>query len=208
MNFIFDFDGTLADSLDAMMSVFNKHLRPANNPITHQEVQTLRGMTSRRALKKLGVKWWQIPKLLMLGMPDFYELIPSLQSFDGMSSTLKKLHARGDQLYIVTSNTDINVQRFLKAQGLEGYFSDIVGGSSLFKKAKDIKKLIKKHSLHKKDTVYVGDETRDISAAKGARIKVVSVTWGFNTSKVLQKKRPHFLIHQPNELLAIAEKLS
>ena len=203
MNYIFDFDGTLADSFAAMLAVYNKNIRGTDNPLTPDEIQRLRGMTSRKALRALGIRWWQLPKLLMKGLPDFKALIPTLGSFEHLPETLKIMHARGDKLFIVTSNTRDSVDKFLDLHEIPNYFEDIETGAGLFKKAKYIRKLMKRNGLVRKQTVYVGDETRDIQAARRAFIKIVSVTWGFNTRAILKKQRPSFLIDSPKELLKI-----
>src|SRR5690349_8653927 len=114
MNFIFDFDGTLADSLEAMITVFNKNIRGEDSQLTSDEIQKLRGMSSRKALKSLGIRWWQLPKLIIKGLPHFRALIPSLKTFEELPETLQKLKGRGDKLYIVTSNTHESVEEFLK----------------------------------------------------------------------------------------------
>ncbi len=50
---------------------------------------------------------------------------------------------------------------------------------------------------------YVGDEVRDVVAARQAQVKSIAVTWGFNTLTALQQAQPHALIEQPQELLTI-----
>jgi len=141
MNYIFDFDGTLADSFVAMVAVYNKNIRDADNPLTAEEIMRLRGMPSRKAIRSLGVRWWQIPKLLLQGLPDFKALIPTLSSFDKLPETLKTLHARGDKLFIVTSNTRDSVDKFLSLNEIPDYFVDIESGAGLFKKAKTHQKV-------------------------------------------------------------------
>ncbi|CAN5418337.1 HAD family hydrolase [soil metagenome] len=203
MNFIFDFDGTLADSFVAMIAIYNKNIRGLDNPLRPEEIQRLRGMTSRKALRSLGIHWWQLPRLLLSGLPDFKALIPTLGSFENLPETLKALHARGDKLYIVTSNTRDSVDKFLHLHKVPDYFTDIETGAGLFKKAKHIRKIMKLHHLARKQTVYIGDETRDIQAARLAFIKCVSVTWGFNTREILKKQHPAFLVDKPEDLLKI-----
>lgn len=203
VNYIFDFDGTIADSLEALIAVYNKNIRDNKNPLTPEEIQALRGMSSRRALRHVGVRWWQLPKLLLHGMPDFRALIPRLRTFPGLPETLRALTERGDKLYIVTSNTRASVDEFLKLHSLDTYFTEIIAGAGVFNKAKYICNLIKEHGLKRRETVYIGDETRDIQAARLAALKVVSVTWGFNTEKILKKRRPNYLIDKPEELLKV-----
>ncbi|MBA2278977.1 HAD hydrolase-like protein [Candidatus Saccharibacteria bacterium] len=203
VNYIFDFDGTIADSLPAFITVFNKVVRGDDNALTDEELLKFRSMTSRQALRMAGIRWWQIPKLLISGMGDFHDLVPTMQTFKGLPAVIKKMYERGDRLYIVTSNTHENVGKFLELHGLNMYFSDISTGASLFRKSGYISRLIRKHNLKRKHTVYIGDETRDVQAARLARLKTVSVTWGFNTEEILRKQRPAYIINKPLELLDI-----
>jgi phosphoglycolate phosphatase len=204
MNLIFDFDGTIVDSMEAFIAVFNKNIRDNKDPLSPEEIQILQGMSSRRAIKHIGVHWWQIPKLILKGIPDFRALIPQLDTFEGLPETLKALAERGDKLFIVTSNTHETVGIFLKQHKLDQYFSGIKTGASLFKKSGYIRKLMKEQGLKRKESIYIGDETRDIHAARLARIKIASVTWGFNTEEILKKQHPNFLVTEPNQLLKIS----
>lgn len=206
MNYIFDFDGTIADTLPAFIAVFNKTVRSNQAPMTPEEIQHLRGMPSRKALAKAGVRWWQIPKLIVQGVGDFHALIPSVAPFDGVPEVIRKLYARGDALFIVTSNTRESVDTFLLNHDLDGFFVDIATSASLFNKARHIRRLMKKHQLSRRSTLYIGDETRDVRAARLSFIKPVSVTWGFNTRSILRKQRPTYIIDRPQELLELPDK--
>lgn len=205
-NYIFDFDGTLADSLPALIAVFNKNIRGNESPLTPEEIQRFRGMTSRQAIRMAGVRWWQLPKVLMRAMPDFYALMPTLQPFEGIPEVIKKLHARGDKLFIVTSNSNESVNVFLEKHNLTGYFTDIMSNAGLFNKGRMIRRLIRDNNLKRRDSIYIGDETRDVRAARLARIKPVSVTWGFNNAKILKKQRPAYVVSRPSELLNLTPK--
>ncbi len=204
MNYIFDFDGTLVDSLPAFIAVFNKNVRDGNNPLTAEQIENFRGMSSRKAISKLGVRWWQVPKLIIQGIPDFHALLPGLSPFKGLPEALHELHSRGDRLFIVTSNTRGSVESFLAQHKLGSYFTDIESASGIFNKSKHIRGLMRKYRLRRKESVYVGDETRDIHAARLAGIKPISVSWGFNTRKILSRQRPAYLVDEPNELLSIS----
>ena len=73
----------------------------------------------------------------------------------------------------------------------------------MFGKDKKLRSAMRKYNLNPKETFYIGDETRDIEAAKKVRIKSVAVTWGFESEKVLKKADPDFIIKSPEEFLAI-----
>jgi len=203
MNYIFDFDGTIVDSLEAFIAVFNKHVRDNKDPLTGDEIEKFRSMSSRKAIRYAGVRWWQVPKLLVRGIPDFKALLPSLQTFEGLPEVIRKLHKRGDKLFIITSNTNESVETFLKLHKLDEYFTGKDTAVGLFNKASHIRNMIKVYKLAKSETIYIGDETRDIRAAKLALVSSVSVTWGFNNVAILKKYKPTFLIHRPEDLLKI-----
>lgn len=203
MNFIFDFDGTIVDSLEAFIAVFNKHVRDNKEPLSPKEIERFRMMNSRKALRTAGVRWWQIPKLIIRGIPDFQALLPGLHPFATLPDVIRQLHERGDKLFIVTSNTHESVETFLRQHKLDKYFSGMDTAAGLFSKSKHIRNMIKVYRLKNKDTFYVGDETRDIQAGKRARIKVVSVTWGFNHASALKKYRPAYIIDEPKDLLKV-----
>jgi phosphoglycolate phosphatase len=46
----------------------------------------------------------------------------------------------------------------------------------------------------------VGDETRDIDAAREAGVQCAAVTWGIHSRQVLQKHAPAAIIDKPEEL--------
>lgn len=206
INWVFDFDGTIADTLPAFIAVFNKTVRGNKDPMSPEEIQALRGLSSRKALAKAGVRWWQVPKLIVQGIGDFHALVPTVEPFKDMPEVIKELYVRGDKLFIVTSNTRESVDTFLLNHELDGFFTDIATGASLFNKAKYIRRLMKQNNLKRKNTLYIGDETRDVQAARLALIKIVSVSWGFNTEKILRRQRPSFLVHRPKDILKITLK--
>jgi len=127
--------------------------------------------------------------------------VTSCKPFSGLVEALKTLKEKGFSLGILTSNFQKNVELFLKKNNLE-IFDFIYSDNSpfLLGKGDKLKKLIEKNHWRQDEVVYVGDETRDVEAAKKAGVKIISVSWGFNSKKILQKQQPDFLINKPEEL--------
>ena len=71
---------------------------------------------------------------------------------------------------------------------------------TIFGKTTIINNVLKQKQLDPTTVIYVGDETRDIEASKKANIKVIAVTWGFNSPEALAKQEPYILINHPQEL--------
>ena len=59
----------------------------------------------------------------------------------------------------------------------------------------------KTFSLKAEEMLYIGDEIRDIKAAKKAGIAVAAVTWGFNSRESLAAEKPDYLLDRPEDFL-------
>lgn len=205
MNYIFDFDGTLIDSFETMVGVFNDIVRPNGKPLSKDEINKLKKLPSKKALRKLGIRWWQYPKLITIGIPEYRNRASKQNVFVGMKEVLEQLHGRGDRLFIVTSMTHGVVEPLLKKHKIDQYFEYAFCGAGLFDKSKYIRRIIKKYQLKRKQTFYIGDETRDIKAGKMSGVKTVAVTWGFNDVSILRKRRPTYVAHKPAALLKVGK---
>lgn len=90
---------------------------------------------------------------------------------------------------------------FSEANGLNGIFDFVYSGRNIFGKDIVIGRLLENHKIEKTSAIYVGDETRDIEAAKKLGIPIVAVSWGFNARKILAAKKPNGIVDDPNNLL-------
>jgi phosphoglycolate phosphatase len=202
---IFDFDGTIADSFEAVWTISNKLAAEFGYPITQaDDITQLKNLSSKEIIKQSKLSPFKIPFLVRRLRQELSHEIPYLQTFLGMAPVLRSLQKRGDRLGIVTSNSRENVVAFLTAQNLLEVFDFVESGLALFGKDRVIQRVVRRRRLNLADVIYVGDETRDIEAARKIGIPIISVTWGFNSSQALAAESPDFLICQPEELLQIA----
>jgi phosphoglycolate phosphatase len=201
---IFDFDGTIADSFDYVAAFLAGETRMP--PLSDDQKQELRGLSMVAMARHLGHRWWRMPRLLFKGRWRMGSVINQLRPFDGIPAVLAKLHAEGHELFIVSSNSVRNVRAFLSHHKLQTYFLEIYGGVGLFGKAPALRRLLKEHQLELKDTVYIGDELRDIEAAQSIKLPVIAVTWGFARSSDLEAQQPAALANTPADLIRILEE--
>ncbi|WP_088240792.1 HAD-IA family hydrolase [Calothrix rhizosoleniae] len=203
---IFDFDGTIADTFDAVVSIAN-HLADEFGyaPITTEELAYLRNLNSRQIIKYSGISFLKIPFLVKKVKSKLKGKIHELKPIVGIKESLVALRDEEHRLGIITSNSSENVMDFLKNNDLAILFDFIYSGVTIFGKTTIINNALKQNNLLSHQVVYVGDETRDVEASKKANIKVIAVAWGFNSHEVLAKQNPDFLIHQPQELLQVVE---
>ncbi len=204
---IFDFDGTIADTFFIAVAVFRKLSRRAGSKraTDDEEVEILRGLPAREAIKRVGVHWWQLPYILYEARKAVRQQIGEVKAIDGVKPVIQKLHADGHKLYVVSSNSEKNIRRFLEHNGMEDCFDEIHGGIGLFAKSRTLGQILA--DSPESDCVYVGDEARDLDAATRAGMPCVSVAWGYNSKKALQNAGAKLIIEHPKELLAVIKKL-
>jgi phosphoglycolate phosphatase len=196
MLFIFDFDGTIADSLDIYIEVINKHFK---TDVTRRDVRT-KGTV--KLIKESGIPMVLLPLYILKARKEVGELITKIQPIKGVKSILSKLQTK-HELAIVTSNSKANVVRFLEKEGMLPYFGEISDSLTFQGKHKKIIKLMKKLNYFPEDTIYVGDEARDVAAAKRAGIKSIAVTWGYDGKELLKSAKPDLLLSKPVDLLSL-----
>lgn len=201
---IFDFDGTIADTVDALVSIANRlAVEFGYIQITPNELALLRNLTSREIIKYSGISLFKIPFLLKKVKGELKDKIHEFKPIPGIQEALIELKNQGYKLGIITSNSQENVTEFLKLNNLDYLFDFINSGVTIFGKTTIINNVLRQRQLKPQAVIYVGDETRDIEASKKSNIKVIAVTWGFNSPEALAKQNPNFLIHQPRELLDV-----
>lgn len=198
---IFDLDGTLADSIPVVIEIINE-LGVISKKLTRDDYEKAKDLTVKEIFKELGVPIWRAPGLLVRGRAALTQRIDEVPFFAGMDKVIHDL-SRKHHLFVMSSNSLVNVQRFLEVHKIENSFQEIHGGVGIFSKAKMLRRIVKERGLNPSTTYYVGDEVRDVEAAKKAGLKSVAVTWGFNGEKILKAHEPHFLVHTPEELRKI-----
>ena len=129
--------------------------------------------------------------------------IDDVQIFPGIVKTIQDLHAEGHNLFIVSSNSSHNVIKFLTFHKIEKNFVGVEGSVSLFSKNKALIKILKFNALNPTETWYIGDEIRDIQAAKSVNVRNIAVTWGFTAKNILSAQEPTALADKPTDIMAI-----
>lgn len=197
---IFDFDGTLANTLSAIIKLINGHAQEYKiEPLEAKDVENLRGMSNLDIVRKYHIPLVKVPSLILRTQKELHQKIDQVELFPGIRELILELKRRAFRLGILTSNSRENVQKLLRARDLD-VFDFIHAESNFFGKTRALLHLLHKHGLRKDDVIYVGDETRDIEACQHAEIAVIAVTWGFHRKDLLRAKNPTFLVDSPVEI--------
>jgi phosphoglycolate phosphatase-like HAD superfamily hydrolase len=198
---IFDFDGTLADSMSVALEVCNA-IAPEYGlrTLSDEEVGELRRLSSRESLRRLGVPLHLVPVLVRRVRNELSARIPSIELFAGMAECLEHLHGGGAELGVVTSNSKANVRRCLEHNGVSSLFEFVHTSTDLFGKHRALRRLLRRRALSAERVVYVGDQVRDIEAARKCRLRVIAVCWGFQSRSTLRKREPDLLAGTPADI--------
>lgn len=200
---IFDFDGTIADTLPIAIECAESVLGDLG--LTDEKIKRYKNMTVRQLINELDVPYHRIPKYVVIARSFIKQNIPKITVFQGLTEVIKQLHDSGYRLYIVSSNSVENINTILSNNELNQYFESIVGGVGVFGKTIALKSTIKKYKIDKKTCIYIGDEVRDIKASNKVGLPIISVTWGFNGEQILSSNKPDFIAKEPADIVRIIE---
>ena len=208
MNYIFDFDGTIADSFDHVLEFLLAQAGRNAVGLTDIEHQHLRSLSMRELATHVGIPLWNLPLVFLRGKARMANRMARTPLFSGMRQLVIDLYTKDQKLYIVSSNSRRNVMRFLKSQNLDKYFIRVYGNAGWFGKGIILRRIVKRNRLNADKTVYIGDEVRDIVGAKLAGLRVIAVSWGFGHEKQLQEYGPTVLVRTIDELQKALEGMN
>lgn len=200
---LFDFDGTIADSITPLFHMLNKMAPQIGvKPVSWTEFDRLRDLTPRQILKELKIPLFKMPKLIRMVLAEYSNIIAHLQPCEGILELLAELKQRQIKHALLSSNDDKNLAAFLTQYRIDS-FAWVEGTEGVLNKSSYLSKQIRKHKLEKYDLYYIGDEIRDIEAAQRNKIKSIAVSWGLHSHQHLQKHQPTYLVDKPSEILDI-----
>jgi phosphoglycolate phosphatase len=176
--------------------------RFGREPISWEEFDHLRDMTVPQIIKHLKLPIHKIPGAIPLVLSEYRKIVHTLEPCTGIVELLNTLTDNHISYALLSSNSSENVRAFLQRHKLQG-FDWVEGTDGILAKHRRLARQIRKHRLHKNELYYLGDESRDIEAAKRCKIKVIAVTWGFHTEAHLRAARPDFLVNEPMQIMDI-----
>ncbi|MCX7996377.1 MAG: HAD-IA family hydrolase [Patescibacteria group bacterium] len=197
---LFDFDGTIADTLSYGVSLFNE-IRSAQGKkiIQPQEIGEYRSLPYAKVMTMLGVSWIELPGLLLQLRNRLHENMAKIRPYNGMLEVLASLHNAGIEIGILTSNSRKNVELFLSNNSIQTV-SSVISLPSLFGKDHALRLFMRERHLKQSEVIYIGDELRDIAAARKAGIRVIAVTWGLHSRQLLARGNPFLIADTPGQL--------
>jgi phosphoglycolate phosphatase len=198
---IFDFDGTLSDSGDWFLSVIDQLARRFRfRTVAPDQVEMLRHKSSREVIDFLGISRWKMPLIARHLRKLVGRNAHEIELFPGTPDLLERLADTGVKIALVTSNSEANARKILgeeHAARIDFYAC----GSSLFGKAPKFRRVLKKMGIPAAQALAIGDETRDVDAAREVGMRAGSVLWGYASEAVLTALQPDALFRKPQDII-------
>ncbi|MET0582718.1 MAG: phosphoglycolate phosphatase [Pseudoxanthomonas sp.] len=183
---LFDLDGTLLDSAPDMLATAN--LLRAAEGLPAMRLAQIRPHVSKGSRAMLGAAFPHLDTVAREAMvPQFLEIY--LQQlgrhsilFDEIESMLAALEADGAVWGIVTNKPEYLAREILPQLGWETRCAVLIGGDTLVEKKPHPLPLLvaaERMGFAPGDCVYVGDDERDIQAARAAHMPSIAALWGY-----------------------------
>lgn len=187
---IFDFDGTLADTwawfAAALADVSERFDLRRVGP---EELERLRGRPNREIVRAFRVPWWKLPRIATYMRAHAAAAASRIALFPGAAELVRDLAAAGCTVAIVSSNREDTIRRVLGPE-LAAAVARYDCGASLYGKAAKFRKVVRRSGVPRADAIAIGDEVRDVDAARDAGIASGAVTWGYATEAALREAGP------------------
>jgi phosphoglycolate phosphatase len=198
---IFDLDGTLADSFPWFLRNVNGVAdRFGFRRMADDEVESLRHAGSREIIRRLEVPMWKLPLIARHMRRMKAGHIDGIPLFPGTEAMLRSLRDGGLTLALVSSDHEANARRQLgDAADLFAHFDC---GASLFGKAAKFRRVVKRAGLSPTQAISIGDEIRDIEAARAAGIACGAVMWGYAAPSALRTLAPEIVFERMEDIAA------
>lgn len=205
---IFDFDGTIANSIELALNTYNR-IAPEYKckPIQEEFRNLLSSKKPQKYFKEYGITTFKLFLLVIRIRKELSKHISDIKPVNNIITSLHQLKNAGFKLGILTSNSSKNVHKFLEYNNLSGVFDFVHSASNLFGKDKVFKRLIKRKDISINNALYIGDETRDIEASKKVSIPIIGVSWGLTERKILETLQPDQIADDPKELMVCVQNI-
>ncbi len=193
---IFDFDGTILDALPILLKNMKKLCKEFNLKNIEFD-EKMRDKTLKEIIKELKIPFYKIPAYAGKLKESIKPELKKGKIFPGMEKVISGLRKKC-VVGILSSNLKETVKYVLDKNKIKVDF--IYSDKSIFGKHIILKRLLKKKNFSKKEVIYIGDEIRDVEASKKTGIKMIAVSWGFNSEKALKKAKADFIVNDVKEL--------
>jgi len=204
---IFDFDGTLINSITDLTLAINKMLRHYRlSPLTVEEVTPFIG-NGAKPLVKRALEYAMQPnkpskELLDEAFPIYFLAYTEVNCeetfmYPNVSDTLNYLLNEGYKMVICTNKPHRFIEPILDELSITKFFTAWIGEDSLQTKKPDAAPLLHLAAITNTDAekcIMVGDSKNDILAAQNAEMESIGVSYGYNYNENIADYKPTVVV--------------
>ncbi|MFT4122084.1 HAD-IA family hydrolase [Bradyrhizobium sp.] len=197
---IFDLDGTLADSFPWFLRTINEVADHFDfRRVREEDVESLRLASTREILGFLDVPLWKLPAIMRHARRLKADAAAEISLFPGVETMLNTLAENGVQLALVSSDSEANARE--KLGDTARLFSHFDCSASVFGKPAKFRRVIRRAGIAPARVIAIGDEVRDIEAARAVGIACGAVNWGYAAPAALQALAPDHMFAHISEIV-------
>jgi phosphoglycolate phosphatase len=206
---IFDWDGTLINSIDWITSCLQHAAVQCDCPIPEaQAAKDVIGLSIKKAMQALFSEvdeQTQVQLVACYSKQYSSKQISKDDLFPGVYEMLVQLHEAGYQLAVATGKTRAGLRQALQATETENLFCITRCADETASKPdpRMLREIIQHTNAAKERTLMVGDSIHDLQMALNAHISAIAVSCGAHSEEFLQQYNPLLCLQQPTELLNI-----
>lgn len=202
---LFDLDGTLIDSTDAILASFDAAFECFNEKkAEHESIKKLIGLSLDAMFLSLGVKESEVQAHIKAYKQKYASLYLAQTTLLPYAKEALNLAFSFAKLGVVTTKSSDFSKTLLEHLGVLHFFCCIIGRQDVNKPKPDkepiLKALSRFENVNLKQCFMIGDTHLDIEAANAANIACIGVYSGFESKESLEKINPFV---QPNCLEAV-----
>jgi len=204
---IFDWDGTLMDSIDKIVICMQELAREMALAVpAEQAVRDIIGLSMPLAMEELFPHFSDDERRqMMLRYREHYLVLNGTPSplVDGVESVLDKLKSQGYRLAIATGKARAGLERILGETGLGHYFDSSRCADETQSKPHPqmLNEIIAELGIAAERALMIGDSLHDLNMANNAGIAAIGVDYGAHSAERLAQASPLAIISSPQELL-------
>jgi phosphoglycolate phosphatase len=206
---VFDFDGTLANSFDLLMEIYNQRAGFLfAKKIDENSFNFLREYKVNEFLKYHNLHFWNIPFLIPYIRSNFEKRCLQIKLYDQIEPMIHSISSKPEVILgVISSNTQNLLDIFFGEIGLANDFYFVIG-TNLLSKRKYLEDIFVKYNINKGEVIYVSDEKRDIDLCNELEIETVAVTWGLNSFEFLLETKPTYIARSVDELAEYLDRVT
>jgi len=188
---LFDLDGTLIDSTEAILESFDYSFKELGLDLYDaKKIKSLIGYPLDIMYEKLGVEDRLIDEIIKAYKSNYRLISREKTTLLPNAKEALELAANEARLGIVTTKTARYSKELLEHMGVMEYFEVLIGREDVeFPKphAQPVLKALEFMGAQKDGACLIGDTVLDLKSAKNADIKPVAVTCGYGEKEELEK---------------------